>query len=131
MNFSNNIDFLITLITAIFFLCLLPIIGILIYTKKGKIDIWVSDRKTRTPFYALAILGYISASAFFYLTNLNDLLTLSLAYVFVTSTVALINLKGAFLNKSCLPTLPQPPSILAITLSNSCLKCSSVIYSLK
>ena len=94
MRSTSIIDFICILMSSIIFLCILPIIGILIYAKKGKTDIWVSDRKTRTPFYALAIGGYIGATGFFYILNLYELFVLALTYVFVTSLIAIINLKS-------------------------------------
>jgi hypothetical protein len=93
MKSTLSVDVILTLISAIFFLCILPIIGILVYARKGRIDIWVSNRKTRTPFYALAIGSYIFGVCWFYYMNLYELFVLSLTYVFVTTIIAIINLK--------------------------------------
>jgi len=70
-----------------------PAIGVLIYTKKGVIDIWVSDRKTRTPFYIIAIIGYIVGLVIFYLINQHEFFVFTLAYLLVTIVLTLLNLK--------------------------------------
>jgi len=76
-----------TLLLGIFFLCIFPVIAILYYYKKGKVDIWVSERTIRTPFYVMAITGYVIAIIiFYYLKNLN-LFVLSLSYALVTIAV--------------------------------------------
>lgn len=90
---KNQVEFIIQFTVALFFLCIMPVIGILIYTKRGIIDIWVSDQKTRTPFYLVAISGYVIASAIFYFLNHHEFFVLTLAYLFVTITITLSNLK--------------------------------------
>lgn len=87
---SSNLFF--TLVLGIFFLCIFPVIAILYYYKKGKVDIWVSERTIRTPFYVIAITGYVIATiVFYYLKNLN-LFVLSLSYALVTIAVMFGNL---------------------------------------
>ena len=66
---KNFDDFTISLLLAFFFLCIMPVIGILIYTKKGVVDIWVSNQKIRTPFYLIAIIGYLIALIVFSLVD--------------------------------------------------------------
>jgi len=90
---KNTSNFIITLFTALFFLCITPAIGILIYTKKGVIDIWVSDQKTRTPFYIIAIIGYIIGLIIFYWINQHEFFVLTLAHICVTFVLTLTNLK--------------------------------------
>jgi len=93
LKMDNVSDFIITFIVAFFFLCITPVIGILIYTKKGIVDIWVSDQRFRTPFYLVAILGYIIAIILFYIIDQHEFFVLTLAYLFVTMTITLSNLK--------------------------------------
>lgn len=90
---NNTSEHILLLSTAIFFLCMTPAIGVLIYTKKGVIDIWVSDRKTRTPFYIIAIIGYIVGLVIFYLINQHEFFVFTLAYLLVTIVLTLLNLK--------------------------------------
>ena len=80
------------LLTGILFLCIFPVIAILYAYRKGKVDIWVSDRTVRTPFYIIAIIGYITATILFYfLKNLN-LFVLSASYCLVTIAISVGNL---------------------------------------
>lgn len=81
------------LVIALYFLCINPIAGIIYFTKKGKIDIWVSERQTRPPFYLIAIGGYGVASVLFYYLGAHDFFVLSVAYVGVTTTVLITNYK--------------------------------------
>ena len=82
---------LLIIIMAVLLLCVFPIIAILYYFKKGRVDIWVSNQKQRTPFYLAAITGYVLASIFFYLQQETTLFVLSVAYVGVTTAVTLGN----------------------------------------
>ncbi len=90
---NNKYELILILSTAIFFLCMTPAIGVLIYTKKGVIDIWVSDRKNRTPFYIIAIIGYFIALIIFYRINQHEFFVFTLAYLLVTIVLTLLNLK--------------------------------------
>jgi len=82
---------LLIIIMAVLLLCVFPIIAILYYFKKGRVDIWVSNQKQRTPFYLAAITGYVLASIFFYLQQETTLFVLSVAYVGVTAAVTIGN----------------------------------------
>jgi membrane-associated phospholipid phosphatase len=90
---ENLDDFTISLLLAFFFLCIMPVIGILIYTKKGTVDIWVSNQKIRTPFYLIAIIGYLIALYVFSIVDQHEFFILSLAYLFVTAAITLSNFK--------------------------------------
>jgi membrane-associated phospholipid phosphatase len=78
---------------GLIFLCILPVVGILYFAKIGTIDIWVSERRTRPPFYLVAIFGYLIASILFYSLNAHDFFVLSVAYIGVTITVLFVNFK--------------------------------------
>ena len=86
-NSTNSYNTFISLILGIFFLSVLPVILILYYTKKGKIDLWVSERKIRTPFYVFAIIGYIFALIIFYYLELFEMMVFTAAYLFVTISI--------------------------------------------
>ena len=99
---------------ALFFLCINPIAGILYYTKKGKIDIWVSERQTRPPFYLIAIAGYCIASILFYYLDAHDFFVLSVAYVGVTTAVLITNYKTKISSHSAGLTGPFTAVIFVI-----------------
>jgi membrane-associated phospholipid phosphatase len=87
INFVFSIDLLLNFLLAIFFLCLFPIIAILYSYKKGKVDIWVSDQSVRTPFYIVAVVGYITAIIVFYFLKNFNLFVLSVSYCLVTIAI--------------------------------------------
>jgi membrane-associated phospholipid phosphatase len=77
---------------GLLFLSILPILPVLYYARKGIVDIDVSDRKMRPKLFGMAILGYsLGVIAFYYLQS-TSLMILSVAYVCVTSTVAVVSL---------------------------------------
>ena len=76
---------------AIFFLCIFPMIAILYYHNKGTIDIWVSNKKQRTPFYIIAILGYLLSSIIFYQQQDIIFYLFSLAYFSVALSLLISN----------------------------------------
>ncbi len=82
---------ILSFLLAFLLLCVFPIIAILYYFKKGRVDIWVSNQHQRLPFYIVAITGYLIASIIFYLQQETILFVLSSAYVGVTTTVTLGN----------------------------------------
>lgn len=87
---KNSIN-MVSLLISILFLCIFPVVAILYYQKKGTIDIWVSNQNQRTPFYIVAIIGYILGSIIFSIRGETTLFVLSVAYVGVTSAVTISN----------------------------------------
>lgn len=80
-----------SMIIGILFLSVFPIGTVLYYYHKGKIDLWVSERKVRPPFYIIAIIGYIIASLLFYYLKYNWMFLLSVSYLCVTTVVLISN----------------------------------------
>lgn len=78
-------------IFGILFLSAFPIALVLYYYFQGRVDIWVSERRTRPPFYVMAIIGYIIASFLFYFLQYKWMFLLSLAYLCVTLVVLVSN----------------------------------------
>jgi len=74
------------------FLSVLPIAPVAYYARKGTIDIDITDRKKRPRFFAMSLVGYSLGAVTFGLLNATSMMVLSLAYVFVTLSVALISL---------------------------------------
>jgi len=89
---NESYNLFVGLSLSIFFLVLFPLIFILYFYKKGVIDLWVSDRKKRTPLYIISIIGYIISSMIFFILDYNILFTISFAYLCVTTVVMIINL---------------------------------------
>ncbi len=88
---TDEFNPLLSIILGILLLCIFPVFIVLIYYKRGVVDIWVSEQKKRTPFYIVAIIGYILASLIFYQINYQNMFVLSLAYLFVTITIVIVN----------------------------------------
>jgi hypothetical protein len=80
-----------SLLLGVLFFCVFPIGAILYSYRKGVVDIWVSDRVTRTPFYIVAILSYIVGALLFHVLHYNMFFLLSLAYGSVTTIMLLVN----------------------------------------
>lgn len=86
-----NYNPFLSIILGIFFLCIFPVFSIIYSYKKGSIDIWLSERKTRTPFYMIAIIGYVIGSIVFFYLNYQIMFVLSMAYLAVTLVVMISN----------------------------------------
>lgn len=109
---NNPKNIFVSLTLAIIFLCIFPIVMILYFKQKGKVDIWVSNQNQRLPFYLIAIIGYILGSIIFYIRGETTLFVLSVAYVGVTSAVTI----GNFSTKVSSHSAGVAGPILAITL---------------
>ncbi|TRZ54038.1 hypothetical protein D4Q76_03280 [archaeon] len=62
------------------------------FSIKGSTDMEVRERQKRTFFFLIAIACYIISSAVFYLLDYHEMLSISLAYAFVTAAVMLVNI---------------------------------------
>lgn len=78
---------------GIIFIVFLPVSPVLVAYALGRVDIWVSSRTRRTPFFIFAILIYLIGSLIFFYGKSTAMYAISLSYVFVTLSVAIINLK--------------------------------------
>lgn len=72
-------------------LAFLPFLPILYYYKKNVVDLDVSKRETRTPFFLIAIALYSIAATVFFATNTNTLALLALGYTFATIILLIVN----------------------------------------
>jgi membrane-associated phospholipid phosphatase len=102
----------VNLLLAIIFICIFPVLMILYFKQKGKVDIWVSNQDQRLPFYLVAIIGYILGSIIFYLRGETTLFVLSVAYAGVTSAVTI----GNFSTKVSSHSAGVAGPLLAVTL---------------
>lgn len=88
---TREANFLLAAALGIIFLSLFSLLPIIYLYRKGKVDLDVSAREKRSLFYITAITGYIIASAIFKILNMHVMFCIAAAYVFVTATLAIIN----------------------------------------
>ncbi len=69
----------------------IPVIPILHASKKGWIDIEISDKDQRAGFFLNAFCGYASAAIVYQIMYVHTLAVLSAAYAFVTGAFILVN----------------------------------------
>jgi len=76
------------------FLCFafFPFLSILYFHRKKVVDIYVSKRKERTPFYLIAIASYSFATIIFLLTSTKIMFLLALGSLLVTIILTGVNL---------------------------------------
>jgi len=76
------------------FLCFafLPFLSILYFHRKKVVDLYVSKRKERTPFYLIAISSYSFATIIFLVTSTKIMFLLALGSLLVTIILMGINL---------------------------------------
>lgn len=88
--FSSNM--LLSIIIGFLFLVIIPMLPVLYFFEQGLIDIDIQERKKRTLFFLTAIVSYVATSFIFYYLNYHHMFSISIAYMFVTSFIMLINL---------------------------------------
>jgi len=71
---------------------LFPFLPVLYYYKKNVVDLYISKREARTPFFVFAIFSYASAGVLFFATGTKIILLLALGYTLVTTILMVINL---------------------------------------
>ena len=76
------------------FLCFafFPFLSILYFHRKKVVDLYVSKRKERTPFYLIAITSYSFATIIFLVTSTKIMFLLALGSLFVTIILMGVNL---------------------------------------
>jgi len=68
-----------------------PFLPVLYFYRKKVVDLYVSKKESRTPFFLIAIALYSIAAAVFFATNTKILFLLALSYSFVTVILLLVN----------------------------------------
>lgn len=71
------------------FLVLIPLSSILYFSKK---DLDVNKKEERTRLYLISIVSYLISSAIFWILNSHIMFVISVAYVFVSATISIINI---------------------------------------
>ena len=69
----------------------LPFLPVLYFYRKKVVDLYVSQRENRTPFYLMALAAYSLASIIFFATNTKIMFPLALGYTFVTVILLVVN----------------------------------------
>jgi len=68
-----------------------PFLPILYFHRKKVVDLYVSKKETRTPFFLIALATYSLAAIIFFATNTKIMFPLALGYTFVTIILLFIN----------------------------------------
>jgi len=69
-----------------------PFLSVIYFYKKNIIDLYVSNREARTPFFLIAIASYSVAAIIFFVTSTKIMFLLALGYTFVTMILLVVNL---------------------------------------
>ena len=70
----------------------LPFLPVLYFYRKNVVDLYVSKKETRTPFFLIALTLYSFAAILFFATNTKIMFLLALGYTFVTVILLVVNL---------------------------------------
>ncbi|PVX24121.1 MAG: hypothetical protein CW691_08520 [Candidatus Bathyarchaeum sp.] len=81
-----------SILLCFFCFALFPFLAILYFHRKNTVDIYVSQRKERTPFYLIAITSYSFAAIIFLATNTKIMFLLALGSLLVSIILMGINL---------------------------------------
>ena len=68
-----------------------PFLPVLYYYRKNVVDLDISKKEMRTPFFIIAAAFYSIAAAIFYVTNTAIIFLLALSYASVTTILLLVN----------------------------------------
>ena len=71
---------------------LFPFLPVLYYYRKNVVDLYISKREARTPFFVFAIFSYASAAILFFVTGTKIILLLAVGYTLVTGILMVVNL---------------------------------------
>ena len=70
----------------------LPFLPVLYFYRKNVVDLYVSKKETRTPFFLIAIALYSFAAIIFFSTNTKIMFLLALGYILVSIILMVVNL---------------------------------------
>jgi membrane-associated phospholipid phosphatase len=69
----------------------LPFLPVLYFYRKNVVDLYVSKKENRTPFFLIALTLYSFAAIIFFVTNTKIMFLLALGYTFVTIILLVVN----------------------------------------
>ena len=81
-----------SIMLCFFFFAFVPFLSIPYFYKKNIVDLYVSKRKKRTPFFLVAIASYSFAAIIFLVTNTQIMVLLALGYILVSIILMIVNL---------------------------------------
>lgn len=81
-----------TILLSFLLFVLLPFLPVIYFYRKKVIDLYITKRESRTPFYLIAITCYSVAAIVFFATNTRIMFLLALAYTSVSIILLFINL---------------------------------------
>lgn len=90
---TGQINSLQAMALGVLFLSVVPTLVALYFYRKGIVDVEVSERRRRTPIYAVALGSQALAAFVFFTVGSLVMFVLSLAYLVTTAVILLINLK--------------------------------------
>lgn len=70
----------------------IPLLPILIDTRKGAVDVFVSEREKRSKYYLISMLSYVMGFAYFLLRNYRVYAVISLCYLVSTAALAAVTM---------------------------------------
>lgn len=68
-----------------------PFLPVIYFYKKNVVDLYVSKREARTPFFLIALASYSFAAILFFATNTQILFLLAVGYTVVTAILMIVN----------------------------------------
>jgi len=80
-----------SIFTSFLLFAFFPFLPVIYYYKKKTMDLYVSNREDRLPFFLYALLSYLSAAVLFFFTETTILFLLAIGYIFVTTALMLVN----------------------------------------
>jgi len=81
-----------TILLGILLFVFFPFLPVLYFYRKNTVDLYVSKREARTPFYIIAITSFSIATIIFFVTNTKIIFLLALGYTSVSVVLLIINL---------------------------------------
>ena len=80
-----------SIIASFLLFAFFPFLPVIYYYKKKKVDLYVSKREDRLPFFLYAFGSYLSAAVLFFFTETTILFLLALGYTLVTAVLVFAN----------------------------------------
>ena len=85
----GSIDVFSSIVIGLVFLVLIPMGSVYYFNKR---DLEIRKKEERTKLYLISIVSYLTCSAIFWILNSHVMFVISIAYVFVSSAVSVINI---------------------------------------
>ena len=83
---------LLSILLCFLLLVLFPFLPVIFFYGKHVVDLYISKREARTPFFLIALTSYSFAAIIFFATNTKIMFLLALGYTFVTLILLVVNL---------------------------------------